>query len=45
MSCRSGRRSLQAAAIANEAGLPVDAHYAGGFLDWVAHGLPVETGP
>jgi rhodanese-related sulfurtransferase len=45
MSCRSGRRSLQAAALANESGLPVDAHYAGGFLDWVAHGLPVETGP
>ena len=24
--------------------LPVDAHYAGGFLDWVNHGAPVETG-
>jgi len=44
LSCRSGKRSLNAAALANEAGVNVDAHYAGGFLDWVAHGAPVETG-
>jgi rhodanese-related sulfurtransferase len=44
LSCRSGKRSLTAAQIANEAGVPVDAHYAGGFLDWVNHGAPVETG-
>ncbi len=44
LSCRSGKRSLNAAAIAHAAGVPIDAHYAGGFLDWVAHGQPVETG-
>lgn len=44
LSCRSGSRSLKAAAMAHEAGVNVDAHYAGGFLDWVAQGGPVETG-
>lgn len=44
LSCRSGRRSLTAAAAVRQAGLVADAHYAGGFLDWVAHGEPVETG-
>ena len=44
LSCRSGKRSLQAADFAHAAGIPVDAHYAGGMLDWVAHGEPVETG-
>ncbi|MHB2168864.1 rhodanese-like domain-containing protein [Alsobacter sp. R-9] len=44
LSCRSGKRSLTAAGIAHEAGIPIDAHYAGGFLDWVSHGAPVETG-
>jgi len=44
LSCRSGRRSLTAAAMAFEQGLPIDAHYAGGFLDWVAQNQPVETG-
>lgn len=44
LSCRSGRRSLTAAAMAFEQGLAIDAHYAGGFLDWVASGQPVETG-
>ncbi|MCP8937280.1 rhodanese-like domain-containing protein [Alsobacter sp. SYSU M60028] len=43
-SCRSGNRSMKAAAQAQDAGVPVDAHYAGGFLDWVAQGGPVETG-
>lgn len=45
LSCRSGNRSLKAAAIARAGGVTVDAHYAGGFLDWVAQGGPVETGP
>lgn len=44
LSCRSGNRSLKAAAIAHAGGVPVDAHYQGGFLDWVAQGGPVETG-
>jgi rhodanese-related sulfurtransferase len=44
LSCRSGKRSLTAASLAHQAGIPVDAHYAGGFLDWVAHGEAVETG-
>jgi rhodanese-related sulfurtransferase len=44
LSCRSGKRSLTAAAAVQKAGLVADAHYAGGFLDWVAHGEPVETG-
>ena len=42
-SCRSGKRSLQAAAAAQSGGVTVDAHYAGGFLDWVSQGGPVET--
>lgn len=45
LSCRSGRRSLTAAAMAFEQGMPIDAHYAGGFLDWVAHQEEVATGP
>ena len=44
LSCRSGKRSLTAAGLANAAGLAIDAHYAGGMLDWVAQGGPVETG-
>lgn len=44
LSCRSGRRSLTAAGMAHEQGISIDAHYAGGFVDWVAHGEPVETG-
>ena len=42
-SCRSGRRSLTAAALAFDQGLPVDAHYAGGILDWIASGEPIES--
>lgn len=45
LSCRSGRRSLTAAVMAFDQGMPIDAHYAGGFLDWVAQGEKVETGP
>ncbi len=44
LSCRSGKRSLDAAFFSQAAGIAVDAHYAGGMLDWVAHGEPVETG-
>lgn len=44
LSCRSGKRSLTAADKAHEQGIPVDAHYAGGFIDWVAHGERVDTG-
>jgi len=45
LSCRSGNRSRKAAAIAHSGGVPIDAHYAGGMLDWIAQGGPVETGP
>lgn len=44
LSCRSGKRSLTAAAQLQEAGLPAHAHLAGGFLDWSGQGCPVETG-
>ena len=44
LSCRSGKRSLTAADLAHAGGVAVDAHYAGGFLDWVAQGGPVATG-
>ena len=44
LSCRSGKRSLTAAALLQEAGLPAHAHLAGGFLDWAGQGGPVETG-
>jgi rhodanese-related sulfurtransferase len=44
LSCRSGKRSLTAAMMAFEQGLSIDAHYAGGFIDWVQHGEPVDTG-
>lgn len=44
LSCRSGKRSLTAAAQLQDAGLPAHAHLAGGFLDWTGQGGPVETG-
>jgi len=43
--CRSGRRSVTASQAAQAAGLPYDAHLAGGILAWKAAGLPTETGP
>ena len=43
LSCRSGKRSLTAAGLAQAAGIAIDAHYAGGMLDWVAQGGQVET--
>lgn len=40
--CRSGRRSVTASQAAQAAGLPYDAHLAGGLLAWKAAGLPTE---
>lgn len=41
-SCASGIRSVTASEIAQAAGLPYDAHLAGGLKAWKAAGLPVE---
>ena len=41
--CRSGRRSVTASQVAQAAGLPYDAHLAGGLLAWKAAGLPTES--
>jgi rhodanese-related sulfurtransferase len=41
--CRSGRRSVTASQAAQSAGLPYDAHLAGGILEWKAAGHPTET--
>jgi len=41
--CRSGNRSVTASLIAQAAGLPYDAHLAGGMKAWKALGLPTET--
>ena len=44
LSCRSGRRSLDALALAKRAGRSdVCAHYAGGFEEWSKAGEPVEV--
>jgi rhodanese-related sulfurtransferase len=44
LSCRSGRRSLEALTLAKRAGRgDVCAHYAGGFEDWSKAGEPVEV--
>lgn len=42
--CRSGKRSVTASLAAQAAGLPYDAHLAGGILGWKAAGLPTKTG-
>jgi rhodanese-related sulfurtransferase len=42
--CRSGKRSFTAAMMAQAAGLPYDAHLAGGILAWKAAGLPTQLG-
>jgi rhodanese-related sulfurtransferase len=43
LSCRSGRRSLTALALAQDAGRgDVRAHYPGGFQEWSNAGEPVE---
>lgn len=44
-SCAAGIRSLHAVAIAQGAGLAIDAHYVGGLKDWAMRGGPVESGP
>jgi rhodanese-related sulfurtransferase len=41
--CRSGNRSVTASLAAQAAGLPYDAHLAGGMKAWKAVGLPTET--
>jgi rhodanese-related sulfurtransferase len=41
--CRSGRRSVTASQAAQAAGLPYDAHLAGGILAWKAAGYPTES--
>ncbi len=42
--CRSGRRSVTASKAAQAAGLPYDAHMAGGILAWKAAGFDTKTG-
>jgi rhodanese-related sulfurtransferase len=39
-SCAAGVRSVRAIELARAAGLDVDAHYAGGFKDWIRSGGP-----
>lgn len=41
-SCAAGVRSRQAALFSQANGVAVDAHYAGGFKDWLTAGEPVE---
>lgn len=43
-SCRSGRRSVTASKAAQAAGLPYDAHMAGGILAWKEAGFDTESG-
>lgn len=43
-SCAAGVRSLHAIAMARSAGIEANAHYPGGFKDWLAAGEPVEFG-
>ncbi len=43
-SCRSGKRSVTASLIAQSAGLPYDAHMAGGILAWKEKGFKTEQG-
>lgn len=42
--CRSGRRSVTASQLAQNAGGPHDAHLAGGILAWKAAGFDTESG-
>jgi rhodanese-related sulfurtransferase len=41
--CGSGKRSVTASLIAQTAGLPYNAHLAGGLKAWKAAGLPTES--
>ena len=40
--CRSGNRSVTASLVAQDAGLPYNAHLAGGIKGWKEAGLPTE---
>ena len=42
-SCTTGIRSIKACEIARSAGLPYDAHLAGGLKAWKAAGYPTES--
>jgi rhodanese-related sulfurtransferase len=42
-SCAAGVRSVRAIEFAQSAGLDIDAHYIGGFKDWLMAGEPVAT--
>ena len=44
-SCGSGKRSVMALQRSQTAGLPHDAHLAGGLLAWQQAGLPTVSGP
>jgi rhodanese-related sulfurtransferase len=41
--CRSGNRSVKSSLMAQAAGLPYDAHLAGGILGWKAAGFETES--
>jgi rhodanese-related sulfurtransferase len=41
--CRSGKRSVTASLLAQDAGYPYDSHLAGGLIAWKAAGLPTNT--
>jgi rhodanese-related sulfurtransferase len=43
-SCRSGNRSVTASLLAQEAGLPYNAHMAGGIKAWKEAGFPTKQG-
>jgi rhodanese-related sulfurtransferase len=43
LACRSGNRSARLAVALQDAGLPYNAHLAGGILAWKAAGLPTES--
>jgi rhodanese-related sulfurtransferase len=43
-SCRSGNRSVKASLLAQEAGLPYNAHMAGGIKAWKEAGFPTKQG-
>lgn len=42
--CRSGRRSITASVVAQDAGFPYRSHLAGGIIAWKAAGLPTKSG-
>lgn len=42
--CAAGMRSARALAAARAAGIAIDAHYRGGFRDWLMAGETIEAG-